>query len=107
MQFKKFGSKVHTKNLITVPKIKDSKAILCSENSLLYERTNSDIGYMFDMPLILEQYNEAFAGPETHIIHGPLVRGCRGCNGVAHLFLDAEGMSLCKECKSILCHFCT
>lgn len=92
MQFKKFGSKVHTKNLITVPKIKDPKAILCSENSLLY-----------DMPLILEQYNEAFAGPETNIIDGPLVRGCKGCNGVAHLFLDAKGMSF----KSILCHFCT
>jgi hypothetical protein len=73
--------------------VKDPEALLCIAHSLLYEKTNSECGYMFGVPFIIEQYNEAFAAPETKLIDGPLVRVCKGSNGVAHLFLDAEGVS--------------
>ena len=85
--------------------VKDPQALLCIAHSLLYEKTNSDYGYMFGAPIMIEQYNVAFAAPETQVIDGPLVRVCKGCNGVSHLFLDAEGVSSCVECKSYLCRF--
>ena len=86
--------------------IKDPQALLCIAHSLLYEKRNSDVGYMYNVPIMIEQYNEVFAAPVIQIIDSPIVRECKGCNGVAHLFLDAKGVSSCAECKSSLCRFC-
>lgn len=32
---------------------------------------------------------------------------CKGCNGMQHAFLDAEGVSSCLTCRASLCRFCT
>ena len=47
---------------------KDPQALLCIAHSLLYEKTNLDSGYMFGAPIMIEQYNVAFAAPETQVI---------------------------------------
>lgn len=86
--------------------VKDPLALLCMVNSLLCEKTNSDDCYMFEVPQVLEKYNAAFAAPEMEIIDGPNLIECKGCNGVGHSFLEAEGVSLCCECDSSLCRFC-
>lgn len=86
--------------------LKDAQALLCMANSLLYERTTSELGYMFESPTILEKYNEAFASPLTRLVDGPTVLQCKGCVGQCHSFLAAEGGSHCSVCKATLCRFC-
>ncbi len=88
--------------------VKDTHALLCIANLLLYEKLNSNEGHMSGVPMIIEKYNEAFAVPNTLIFDGPKVIQCRcrGCNNIEHSFLEAEGVSFCNECKSSLCRFC-
>ena len=87
--------------------LKDAQALLCIANSLVYERTTSELGYMFETPAILEKYNEAFASPVTQLVDGPTVLECKGCVGQCHSFLEAEGYTTtCLACKATLCRFC-
>lgn len=86
--------------------IKDANALLCLVNSLIYEKTNSEVGYMYNIPASIERYNEAFAAEETQIVDGPTVIICKGCDGHEHAFLEAEGVSTCVKCKARLCRFC-
>ena len=87
--------------------LKDAHALLCIANSLVYERTTSELGYMFETPAILEKYNEAFASPVTQLVDGPTVLECKGCVGQCHSFLEAEGdTTTCSVCKATLCRFC-
>lgn len=86
--------------------LKDTQALLCIANSLVYERTTSELGYMFETPAILEKYNEAFASPVTRVVDGPTVLECKGCDGQCHSFLEAEGEETCVTCKATLCRFC-
>ena len=87
--------------------VKDARAILCIANSLMYEKTNSEVGYMYDVPQAIELYNKAFAAPMTQVIDGPAFLECKGCSGQAHSFLEAEGVFMCVSCQSNLCRFCT
>jgi hypothetical protein len=55
--------------------IKDPNVLLCLVNSLIYEKTNSEVGYMYNIPESIEKYNEAFASaekihPETSMDYG-------------------------------------
>jgi hypothetical protein len=59
--------------------IKDSEALLCIANALVYKKTNSDVGYMFSAPQTIEKYSEAFAARETQILDGPSIVECKGC----------------------------
>ena len=86
--------------------VTDPEALLCMANSLMYEKTNSVVGYMFDIPKIIEKYNEAFASPETQLVDGPPMLMCKGCDGQEHSFLQAETVSVCLSCQSNLCRFC-
>ena len=87
--------------------LKDAHALLCIANLLVYERTTSELGYMFETPAILEKYNEAFASPVTQLVDGPTVLECKGCVGQCHSFLEAEGdTTTCSVCKATLCRFC-
>lgn len=87
--------------------VKDPAALLCLANSLIYEKTNSAIGYMYAIPKVLEAYNEAFVAEGTEVIDGPAMIVCKGCDGNKHPFLEAEGMLSCATCKASLCRFCT
>jgi hypothetical protein len=64
--------------------IKDADAVLCIANSLFYERTTSKLGYMYQASVRIEEYNKAFAAPETHVISGSAVLECKRCSGVCH-----------------------
>ena len=87
--------------------VKEPKALLCLANSLVYEKTKSDVGYMHGIPTSIEKYNKAFASEHTEVVEGPPIIVCKGCDGTAHEFLEAEGVSLCMTCKASLCRFCT
>jgi hypothetical protein len=87
--------------------VRDPNALLCLANSLVYEKTTSEIGYMHHAPNTIEKYNEAFAAVETQVFDGPPMVICKGCNGHEHAFLEAEGVSSCATCKASLCRFCT
>ena len=86
--------------------IRDPQALLCLANSLIYEKTTSEIGYMYDPPASIEKYNEAFAAAHTEVLDGPAMIICKGCNGRHHAFLEAEGVSLCAMCNASLCRYC-
>jgi hypothetical protein len=83
--------------------LKQPSAILCLVNSLVYEKTNSDVGYMHSIPASIEKYNEAFAHEQTEVIDGPTIIVCKGCDGNAHAFLEAEGVSSCVTCQAEYC----
>lgn len=87
--------------------LKDPNALLCLANSLVYEKTTSDVGYMHGIPVTIENYNKEFAAEDTEVIDGPTIIVCKGCDGHEHAFLDAEGASSCITCKASLCRFCT
>lgn len=87
--------------------VKDPQALLCIANSLIFEKTNSETGYMYEIPRSLESYNKEFSAPETDIFPGPHTVVCKGCDGQEHIFLEAEGVSTCMTCKASLCRFCT
>ncbi len=70
--------------------IKDADAVLCIANSLFYECTTSKLGYMYQAPVMIEEYNKAFAATETLMINGPAVLKCKRCSGGCHFFLEAE-----------------
>jgi hypothetical protein len=86
--------------------VKHTCALLCMAKSLLYKKTNSSVGYMFVIPQTIEKHNNTFAVLETTVVDGPTAIKCKGCNGQAHSFLEAERVSLCVACNSSLCHFC-
>ena len=79
-------------------------AVLCLAKSMLYEKTNT--GYIHDEPAVLEKYLEEFASPNTEVIDGPRIATCKGCSGISHPFLAAEGSFTCGSCEATLCQFC-
>ena len=88
--------------------LKDILEVLCIANSLVYEQTTLELGYMFAKLTVLEKYNEDFASPTTEIIDGPAVYKCKCFPGhQSHDFLAAEGISMCGTCQASLCQFCT
>jgi hypothetical protein len=87
--------------------LKSPNALLCLLNSLIYKKTNSEVGYMCNVPTSIDKYNEAFASAETQVFDGLTVIECKGCNGHEHVFLEAEGVSSCVTYNGSLCQFCS
>jgi hypothetical protein len=37
---------------------------------------------------------------------GPDIVTCKGCSGISHPFLVAEGTYTCESCQACVCQFC-
>ena len=93
-------------SIVKKAQLQNAQALLCIVNSVIYEQTTSELGYMFKTPAVLEKYNKEFASPVTQVVDGPIVLECKGCVSQCHSFLEAEGAMTCVACKATLCQFC-
>jgi hypothetical protein len=85
--------------------IHDPNVYRCFAESILFEKTSRR--YMRGPPTTLYNYNEAFRDNNTQIFPSPCqLLKCSGFSGKGHLFLGAEGVYECSNCKACLCRFC-